>query len=359
MRILYKYAFKQFLGTYLFALIALCIIFIVVDLLEHLDAFIDNNAGLKIVISYYLNFLPEIIKIISPISMLLSTLFTVGRLSVNNEIIAMKSGGLSLHSFMLPFLVLSIIISLLNLYFNGWIVPESNKIKYSIEQRYLNIFKSGGPINNLYFRESPKRNLIIQFYDTEAKEAINVSIDEFTSENNPRLLKKYEARRMIWDSINEKWKLINVFERNFGYNLNIIRYDTFLLDLKIREKDILRFRLSVDEMNFTELREYLDLLEQGGKDVRKQEIEYYGSFAFPFANIIVVLFGVPFASVKRRGGIAVQIGVVMVISFFYLVFTKISQTIGLTTGLSPELVGWSANLIFLVLGIIVLFRTKT
>ena len=112
-------------------------------------------------------------------------------------------------------------------------------------------------------------------------------------------------------------------------------------------------------MTFDELHEYIVLLERGGKDVRKQLIDYHGQYAFPFANFIVILFGVPFASVRKKGGIAIQIGAAMVISFVYLLFTEVSQTIGYASDMNVVLSGWMANILFFIGGIITIVKTRT
>jgi lipopolysaccharide export system permease protein len=112
-------------------------------------------------------------------------------------------------------------------------------------------------------------------------------------------------------------------------------------------------------MNLSETRNYIRMLKRGGKDVRKMMIDYYGQYAYPFANLIVVLFGVPFASIRKKGGIAIQIGAAMVISFFYLIFTKFGQEIGYAADIDPVLSAWMANIVFFTAGMFVLFRTKT
>jgi len=48
----------------------------------------------------------------------------------------------------------------------------------------------------------------------------------------------------------------------------------------------------------------------------------------PFATFIVVLFGVPFASIRRRGGIGVQLGISLLVCFIYLIFMKVSEVFG-------------------------------
>ena len=129
--------------------------------------------------------------------------------------------------------------------------------------------------------------------------------------------------------------------------------------LKITHSEIVELKRSVDEMNFDEFRNYIELLKQGGKDVRRLMITYYSGYAFPFANFIVIIFAVPFASVRKKGGIAIQIGAAMVVVFLYLLFTEISKNIGYASNIHPIITGWSANILFLIAGIFTIFKTRT
>ena len=360
MNIIDRYIIRQILATFVFAMFALCIIFVIVNLMESLDEFIDKQATFKVIISYYLYYLPEITKILTPVAMLISVLFTIGKLSNLSEIIAMKSGGMSLYRLITPLLTVSLLISLGQLYFNGWIVPKANHAKFDIEAKYFADKKSGGPIFNLYFRDNPLRNVIIKYYDETNKTGNNIAIEDYSDEKKPRLVKRIEAEKLTWDSSTNKWKLSNGVSRIYNETGIIVkRIENEEINLRIGDKQIKEFKRSTDEMTYPEFKEYLDLLNKGGKDVRKQVIEYYSNYAFPFANIIVVIFGVPFASVKKKGGIAIQIAAAMVISFSYLVFTKLGQSIGYSYMMNPILAGWIANLIFLGIGLINLFKTKT
>ncbi|MDQ1265695.1 MAG: hypothetical protein QG635_846 [Bacteroidota bacterium] len=360
MNIIDRYIARQFLMTLLFALVALCVIFLIINLLESLDDFLDAGASFAVIAKYYIHFFPEILKILTPVATLIATLFTIGRMSVLNEITAIKSGGMSLYRLMIPLGALALLISFAQLYFNGWVVPVANQRKIAIEQKYLNKGSSGGPIYNLQFRDNPLKNVIMQYYNAETKTGSKVSVEEFTTEMKPRLTSRIESDRIEWDTVSHRWKLSKGWIRKYIEGGNILRhFDTMYIELSISHSQIAQLRRSVDEMNYDELRGYIELMKMGGKDIRRQMIDYYGKYAFPFANFIVILFGVPFAFEKRRGGIAIQIGAAMVISFLYLVFTKIGQTIGFSMNLAPVAVGWSANIIFLVFGLINIFRTKT
>ena len=360
MNLIDRYIIKTFISTLLFAMIALCVIFIIVNLLERLDDFLDQNAGFMVIAKYYIYYLPAILQILTPVATLLSTLFTIGRMSTINEITAMKSGGMSLYRIMLPVIFIAILLSFGQLYFNGWVVPVANKNKNEIEKKYLNVSSTGAPIYNLYFRDKPTTNVMMQYYDANSKTGSRVSIEEFSEEMKPRLVKRAEAGQIFWDTAKSVWIMKDAIIREYFANkVGIQRVGEYEVKLMISHDQISKLQQSPDEMTFTESRDYIEILKTGGKDVRMQLIDYHGKWAFPFANLIVILFGVPFASVRRKGGIAIQIGAAMVVSFTYMIFTKVSQTISFAYGFDPVFSGWVANIIFFIVGIITILRTKT
>lgn len=343
--------------TVVFLVVALCMIFMIVNLIENIDNFIDDNLTFLQIGEYYLNFFPDIIKMLMPIAMLLATLFSIGKLSGQNEITAMKSGGMSLYRVILLLGFFALALSCFQVYFNGWVVPHSNSRRLEMDRKLMHSQKTGGPVNNLYFRDTPLRNVVIAFYDSDSKVGNGVMLEEFSSENSPRLVKKIEAKQIRWDTTANNWKLVDAIERNYtGDFVQTLRHPELNMNLRITHRQILNLQLASEELTFDEFREYIETLKTGGKDVRKQMIEYYSNYAFAFANVVVILFAVPFASVRRRGGIAVQIAAAMIICFAYLVFTKVSQTIGYSTDFNPIVVAWSANGLFGIAGIVVLWR---
>ncbi len=360
MNILDRYIVGKFLSTLMFAIIALCAMFMVVNLLENLDDFIDANVGAIIIAKYYLYSFPEILKVLVPIATLLATLFSVGGLSNRNEITAMKSGGQSLYRLMLPLIVICIGLSLGQLYFNGWIVPEAVKQKKVIEYEHLNKGTRASKIYNLFFREKPTQNVIIYYYDGESRTGSKPAIEFYSSEESPRLTRRIEAERIVWDTSSSKWLLLDAIDRSFeDMNVTVNTKDTIYTELTFSHDDLIMMKKDPEEMNLDERREYIAIQKKGGKDVRMQQIEYYGEYSFPYANLIVILFGVPFASVRKKGGIAIQVAAAMIISFAYLISTKFSQTIGYAADWDPIIAGWIPNLLFLILGIVTIIKTKT
>jgi lipopolysaccharide export system permease protein len=321
MKLLDIYILRQFVSTLFFAVCALILIFIVVDLVEHLDDFIDKKASTQVIIEFYVNYIPWMLKLLVPIGMLVAALFSIGKLSNLSEIIAMRSGGISLFRLMLPILFFSIVISFGQLYFNGWIIPETNKRKVAIEQQYLGGSGSSTTLSNLYLRDTPLRTLIMEYYNGSNKQGTKVTVEEYSDEIHPRMMKRIDAETIRWDSIAQQWIVMDCIERvNDEGVMRSQYYSRKNIQLKMSHHDIMQLQRSPEEMNLDEVKQYLTVVSQGGKDVRRQLIDYYGQYAFPFSNVIVVSFGVAFASVRRRNGLALQIAAAMIVSFVYLVF---------------------------------------
>ncbi|MFN8358457.1 MAG: LptF/LptG family permease [Candidatus Kapaibacterium sp.] len=358
MNILDRYILRQFVMTLMFSVFALCTIFLVVNLLESLEIFLDKKVAFGIIAEYYLHFFPEILKLLMPIAALMASLFAIGKLSNSNEITAMKSGGLSLYRMLVPLVLFSIALSLGQLYFNGWIVPESNARKARIDRQYLQRGSENTTIYNLYFRDEPLRNVMMQYYDGLKKSGTNVIVEEYSSEKSPRLLRRTEAATITWDSASSQWKATDMVRREYTPSGILYLHSAGgAVHCNLTHAQIMELQRSPNEMNFDELHSYINLIAKGGKDVRSQMIDYYGQYAFPFANVIVVLFGVPFASVRKKSGLAVNIAAAMIISFCYLAFTKIGQSLGSSLDVHAAVIGWMPNAIFLVVAIGNILRT--
>mgnify|MGYP000904816406 FL=1 len=360
MRLVDRYVLRQFASTLFFSVGALCVIFIVVDMLESLDAFLDHNATFGVIVTYYVSFLPQILELLFPVGMLLASLFSIGRLSTNNETTAMRSSGMSLYRLMAPLLVFGLTMSFAQLYFNGWIVPVANAEKFRIEREYLARGTGGEALYRLYFRDQPTRNVSVESYDAIARQGRIVSIETFTNELHPRLLERIEAPIMNWDTVRSAWVAPTAIRRvTIGDSLDVTTVNNAVLPFAITHDRIVRLQRNTDELTFDELWDYIETKKIGGKDTRRLEIDYYGQWAFPFANAIVLLIAVPFASVRRRGGIAVNIAAAMVVSFVYIAFSRISQAMGTYLDFPVWVVAWSSNALFFLVGLTILVRTRT
>jgi lipopolysaccharide export system permease protein len=348
MKILDRYLLKQFLLTVLFGLAAFTLLFVVIDLMENLGDFLDQNVSEQMIMQYYLVFIPEIIRLITPIAVLLASLFTAGKMANLNELTAIKASGVSLYRFMAPFLIAAMFISLLSIYFGGYLVPMANKQKVLIEQNYLKkglVFIGG----NVIIQDSKTRVVSLNSFDAVRKQANMISIQEFNPQDNTKVISQLNAFRMVFDPAKNCWVVYDGVLRSFTDSTESI--DKFLVrdfpQLNFRIEDVIKKQRKPEEMTLSELNKFADEQLRTGNDPTSIEIEYQSRIAFAFASVVVILFGLPVSANRRRGGLAIQFGINLLVTFLYLVFMKVSQAFGKNGVMNPLITAWLANFIFL------------
>ncbi len=349
LKILDRYLIKQFLQTTAFGLLAFIIIFIVIDAMENLDDFIDQSVPVLRILHYYLVFSPEIVRLMTPVAVLFAALFTVGKAANLSEMTAIKASGVSLFRFMLPFLITSIFLTIFSIYFGGYIVPLANKNKVLIEQVYLkkSIYYAQ---SNIFFQDSKTRIVSIAFFDSDNNRANQVSIQEFSETDNTLMKSRIDASFLIYEPNKNHWIAESGVFRKFNDNSEIAEYfDKKIIEgLNFLPEDLSNKQQKISEMNLSELSELIQTQKRAGNDPSSTLIDYHSIFAFATTNIIVVFFALPISTNKRKGGLASQIGINILVTFLYLVFMKVSQAFGKNGALSPILTAWFANIIFLV-----------
>jgi lipopolysaccharide export system permease protein len=359
MKILDRYLIKQFLQTIFFAILALILIFVVIDMMENLDDFIDQNVPADVILHYYFVFTPEIIRLITPIAVLFGALFTAGKAAQLSELTAIKASGVSLFRFMLPFIIVTFGISIFSILFSGYAVPMANKTKINIEMTYLKrgISFTG---SNIFFQDTRTRIISISYFDNNRNMAHTVSIQEFNRDDLTEITSRIDAKSISFDSLKNTWVAKNVTERHFGALKQSAKYyDTLALGyVNFKPADLLTKQQKPEEMNLSELRQYINTQYRAGNDPTNTLIEYHSRFAFSAASLIVLLFGLPISANKRKGGLAVQVGLNILVAFIYLVFMKISQAFGKNGVMDPVLTAWLSNLLFLAAAMVNLPRFK-
>ncbi len=348
MKIIDKYLIRLFLQTVFFALLAFTLVFVVIDAMENLDDFIDQGVSQFKILHYYLVFIPEIIKLMTPVSVLFGALFTAGKLSSLSELTAIRASGVSLFRFMAPFIVTAFFISILSVYFGGYVVPMANKTKVYIEQVYL---KKGLSYtgSNIYFQDTKNKIVSISFFDSNTNRANKISIQSFDDNDKTKMVNRIDAQKLEFDSLSNAWIAYNGVQRTFANERETADYFTSLKlnNLQFKPIDLSKKQQKPQEMNLDELSDLIETQKRAGNNPTIAQIEYHSRFAFAVTSLIIVLFGLPISVNRKKSGLAVQVGINLLITFIYLVFMKVSQAFGKNGALDPILTAWFANFIFL------------
>jgi lipopolysaccharide export system permease protein len=360
MNLLDRYIIKRYAIAFSFGLLAFIALFILVDVIENIDQFIDRHVPALAIAQYYLVFMPEIAKLIAPISALLSALYVTGVMSKQMELTAMKAGGISLYRILLPFFFFASVITAVDFYFSGWLVPTVMREKQKFESIQLGKnFWVGGSRSNINLVESPEQTLNIGYYDDYQKTCFSVSIQHF---KGAHLVWRLDAERMRYDTLVGKWKMENAYFRtisNENYE-TIARYATLdTITVSFSPQDLSESAAALELMTVPEHHRYIQSREKSGfSSLEEAIVKFHTKISFPVACLIVALIGVPLSAQKKRSGIALEAGISLLIGFSYIGVQQIFATLGYKGAVNPVLAAWIPNLIFTVIGIVMLWKAQ-
>jgi len=368
MQILNRYLLKQFLSVLLFAILSFWIIFLIVDLVEHIDLFIDRQATPSSVIRYYLYYSPYILVLVSPIAMLLSSLFSLGLLARQNELLAMKSSGISLYRILLPLLGLALGISFLVMLAGNFLIPYTNQKSLKIRAREIEKKNKGMEVsfNDIYLQTENQQIIYLNHYNSQKKAGEGVLFQTFSdfgsAGKNNRIKEEILAEKILWDG--KGWLFLNGSHRIFSDSVTsfpekYVQFERILrLDLKLKPEALTKEQKLPEEMSYKELKSYVRLKQRTGQDTAKEKTDLYMKISFPLANLIIVLFGCTLATSPRRSGLALSFAISLGISFVYYTFLRLGQSFGYSHKLPPLLAAWISNLVFAIIGIVLLIKAK-
>ncbi len=352
MAILTRYLLKEFIKIFLIVLAALTLVYLSIHFLEKIRNFTEHNAAFVFVLRYFLYKFPKIIADVIPLSFLLATLFTVGKLSRNNEVIACMSAGVSVFKLTLPLLFLAAIASVILFYLNGTLIPKASRVARVIQNEKIENKPPGLTLiqDRIWLKFNPRTLLSIQLVEPEKERMSGVHLyylgRDFSFEE------EIEARSLKYE--NGKWILYSGVHKNFRSSDGTIRMKTFdqqPILLNQTADEILQDAVEPIEMTDERLQTYVDRLTEDGFNANRYRTDLEGKRAFPFANFIMVLLGIPFATQHRRGaGIIRGTTICLLTGLAYWVVFSIVISLGHTMILTPWLAGWGTNLLFLSIG---------
>lgn len=358
MKIHDRYILRSFLRNILIGILAFLIIYVTVDINEKIDDYIDNHASFIDVASYYIYLIPWIALLVTPVAVLLATIFTLGKLSRQNELTALIASGVSMVRTSAPVLISSLIISFMVMAFAEFVVPLTNRradrIKLTkiekTKKKYSKRFKE-----DLHYQGENNRVYYAEKYDIKLKMMINVVLQEYQGSS---LVRRIDAKKAIWDG--SAWVFLDGAIREFkDKEEKVTPFSKIKLPkLKEKPKDFAKEDIDPEGMNYRELKDYIDKIRRAGGPVDKYLVDLYFKFSFPFTSFIFAIIGTALSSAKMKPSIATGFGLTLVISFTYYGVLRIGQALGHSGVIQPLLGAWMGNIIFLAVGGFLLFRAN-
>ncbi|TLU87818.1 MAG: LPS export ABC transporter permease LptG [Chlorobium sp.] len=353
MKILNRYIFRQFAKAFLFSSLVFVCLFILINMVERLDEFMDNGLGFSEIAYYYLLLIPSILLVTSPISTLLSSILVSGKLSLSGELPAIRSAGVSMRQLLKPFFTGGLLILMINLLNALWVAPAAFTGTHSFEQHHFNKNSAQRKENhNIHLLEHGNRIVSIGTFDPERSTLNTVTIEQF---NGAHLISRTDADSMRYNPVKKVWIMQNVSSRLFPENHENFRFEpSTTIQLAMSPQSLEELNLQPDEMNIIRHYHFLSEKQKAGfSGLERSMVKFHNKIALPFASLIIILIGVPLSAKKKRGGLASEIAITLFAGFLYLGLQKTIAIAGYQGLISPMLAAWLPNILFLGIGYVI------
>ena len=342
------YIIKKFLGTYIFAIVLILAITIMFDINEKLDSFLKAPLAATI-FDYFLNFLPYFANQFSPLFTFIAVIFFTSKLADNSEIIAMLASGVSFKRLMLPYMVSAAVIATSSYVLSAYVIPPANVERIEYTNTYVKN-KRVDYGSNIQMKVAPGQIAYMGRYDNTTKTGYKFSLESF---EDKKLVSRLTAQTIKWDTLYQ-WQVRDYMIRDFkGAREEIHKGKRLDTIITIEPRDFLIAKNDHEMMTSPQLKEYISRQkERGVANIKSFEIENERRFAMCAAAFILTIIGMSLSSKKVKGGMGVNIGIGLVLSFSYILFSTVTSTFAISGLTSPFVAMWIPNFIYIIIAVI-------
>ncbi len=357
MKILDWYIIKRYLFTFLMMLLLFIPIGITVHLAEKIGKILENEVPFVEVMIYFLDFTIYFAHLLFPLFLFLSVIWFTSKLANNTEVIAFLSSGVSFTRFLRPYIIGASVVAVLAIVLGLFLAPKASEGFNNFSYKYLKKHKSAVDNINVFRQINDNEIIYVSSFDGKNNEGRNFTLEHF--EDN-KLLYKISADKIKYIEKDTTYELTNYLKRDIGETNDVIE--------KVKKKDTL-FSFHVDDLipviYAAETKMYGDLKRfiakeeaRGSSNVGRFQLVLYRKWSLPVSVFILTIIAVAVSSIKRRGGMGVNLAVGICIAMVFVFFDKIFGVMAEQSDFPPLIAVWFPNIIFGFLAAYLLYKAK-
>jgi LPS export ABC transporter permease LptG len=357
--ILDRYLIREFLAFVGIGLGVAAALYVIVDLGDTLNRFLRVKPPLLYIIEHFVYRLPAALHQGLPVIMLVATIFLFLSLSRFHELTAMKAAGISLYRVSAPVLLMGLSFAVSAMLFQELFLPRLNELGEEVDR-----VKIRGQLprhlqsrQRLWLRSADSRFYRVELLSPQTNDLYGVTVLEV--DRQFRLLNRLDARQAHWTE--SGWELSDGAFREIeaGGTVQTVPFTLTALNLTEEIDEFTRIHKDFESMSYWELRDYVARLEAAGFQAKKYLVALYSKLSFPLVNLVMVLVAIPFALQSPRGGRLFGVGLAIAIMAGYLVVHYVALAFARADLLPPFVAAWTANVIFLGIGMSLFLRART
>ena len=364
------YIASQLINPLLFSVGLVSVLGVAIGYLSDLaDKVVDSNLPLIQASEILLLKVPEFTAYALPISVMLSTLLTYGRLSSDSELIAFRGCGVSLYRLIIPAVVMSLLVTGVTFLVSELVVPAANYRATGILVEYLQEEHPYWQNKDIFYPDYEQ--VVLPNGEKEKQLKHLFFAEKFDGQNlkNLTVLEWLENRlnRIVvsdsatWNGQEETWDFFNGTLYKLAPDASYKEADPFEHRQLPLSKAAFEFALQGRdpyEMNIIQASQYMRILKMMGDDkkLRTFQVRIQQKLAFPFICVVFGVIGSSLGSTPQNMSRATGFGLSVVIIFAYYLLGFLIGSLGLMGLISPVLAGWLPNILGLVMGGYLLYR---
>lgn len=353
--LLTRYLLRQNLYYVVMAMLAGTAVYLLIDVFERMDKFIDAGVSGKLILAYFLVKIPLIISQILPATFLLSTLVQLCVMAKNREYLALQAGGISPLRLVAVVVLLGLLWGGVQLIFSQAVGVHGERYAVSLWQNYVD----GKGDKSLVLRQlwfwNENRAVYLDEVNTKTKNGRDVSI--YTLSDDGSAVK--EVVRADGVTVHDNfWALHNATVYNTdGYIQATHQEMDFPIRQRLKTLTVLSETSDLNAMSVWQLGDAIDRLKRSGSNLESLRTLWHSKLAYAASLLVMGLIAV--SLMFWRDNVYINAGLSLVIVFvFYTMFT-----VGITAGqkglLSPILAVWGGLMLFsLLCGAYLLWKVR-
>ncbi|WP_308993936.1 LptF/LptG family permease [Mariniflexile litorale] len=359
MKILDWYILKRYLFTFLMMLLLFIPIGITVHLAEKIGKILENEVPMGEVLIYLYNFTIYFAHLLFPLFLFLSVIWFTSKLANNTEIIAFLSSGVSFSRFLRPYMFGATIVAILSIVLGLYLAPKASEGFNDFSYKYLKKGKTAfEDTDQNVFRQINDNDIIyVSSFDVANKNGSNFTLEHF--EKN-KLEYKITANNIRYIEEDTIYRLSNYTKRYIGANedeLEIVASKDTLFAFDV--DDLIPVIYAAETKMYGDLKQFIEKEEaRGSSNVGRFKLVLYRKWSLPVSVFILTIIAVAVSSIKRRGGMGVNLAVGICIAMIFVFFDKIFGVMAEQSDFSPLIAVWFPNVIFGILAIFLLRNAK-
>ena len=363
MRRLDRYVVRHFLLAYFYCIAGFTSIWFIFDVSDNISTFLDQRISRTLILEYYLTQIPQILVILLPVALLLALLFCLGRMSRSNEIVSMLTSGVSLPRILAPLLVIGLLTTAASTALNYSMAPHGEYAHKKLLEDPQSSRRQLGLTAQIFRNRTDNRTWFIQqFYPGE-----NVfnTVHIVQQDANDIIVTAYIITRALYHPETHAWEFQQLKIVHYDKEGNVTQTIPYTESLVITDWSETPFRLSsanlrAEHLSVPELRDYL----QFNSDFPTTLLAPFAThlqyrIALPWTCAVVALIAASLGVGYSRRGILSSVAAAILLVFAMNFVIHLFLALGEGARIPTWAAAWTPNIIFGLIGLILLYYRAT